>query len=147
VNAWAAVDVTNPAEYFRVSIMSDNTGEPSMTDISSVETYDFSTTAEWHDFVFGVPAKISKYTKYWIVARSDASNQNGYAWSFDTANSYANGGLNPDETIETNVTWQGESATDDHWFKVYWSSATTIKFYDEDPDSGGLQIGPTPSSF
>jgi len=136
-------NVTNPECFFRVRIQGNDNGKPDGIDLSSVETYDFAGSTEWHDFVFSRPARIVSGVKYWIVANSLAPDRNGYAWRFrGAADAYAGGGANVEDTSDSSVMWGTESSNEDFWFRTYkYTYNTVVQFYDGDPDSGGTQIG------
>ena len=154
IAAWDVnADVTDPERFFRVRIQGDDNGKPDGNDLSSVESYDFAGSTEWHDFVFSRPARIVSGAKYWIVANSLAANQNGYAWRYRGApDAYEGGGANVEDTADSSVIWGTESSKEDFWFKTYtYTYNTLVQFYDGDPDNGGIQIssdqslGPIPS--
>lgn len=144
IAAWDVnADVTDPERFFQVRIQGDDSGKPDGNDLSSVESYDFAGSTEWHDFVFSRPARIVSGTKYWIVANSQAPDTNGYAWRFrGVPDAYAGGGANVDDTSDSSVIWGTESSNEDFWFKTYtYTYNTLVQFYDGDPDNGGTQIG------
>lgn len=154
IAAWDVnADVTDPEHFFQARIQGDDSGKPDGNDLSSVESYDFAGSTEWHDFVFFRPARIVNGTKYWIVANSLADNQNGYAWWFGgPPDAYKDGGANVEDTSDSSIIWGTESNKEDFWFKTYtYTYNTLVQFYDGDPDNGGIQIssdqslGPIPS--
>lgn len=154
IAAWDVnADVTDPERFFQVRIQGDDSGKPDGNDLSSVESYDFAGSWEWHDFIFSRPARIVSGVKYWIVANSLAPDTNGYAWRFGgPPDAYDGGGANVDDTLDSSVIWGTESSKEDFWFKTYtYTYNTLVQFYDGDPDNGGIQIssdqslGPIPS--
>ncbi len=139
--AWdVGSDTTDNIQFFKVSIQGNTAdNKPDGIDLSSVESYDFAPSTEWHDFVFSTPAKLTSGTKYWIVARSTAPDVNGYAWRFNRAPDTYSGGESKAST--DGVTWSATGANEDFWFKVYkYTYNTVVGFYDGDPDFGGTQI-------
>lgn len=135
-----ATDVTDPAQYFKVSIQSNDSGQPSGTDLSSVENHDFSSSSwEWHDFVFSIPAQLASGTKYWIVASSTAPFENRYLWRYEgTTDTYTGGEA---KYSSDGVNWSAIPTNEDLCFRTYkYTYNTVISFYDGDPDNGGTQI-------
>jgi len=144
IAAWdVGANVTDPERFFRVRIQGDNNGKPNGVNLSSVESYDFATSTEWHEFVFSKPARIVSGVKYWIVANSLAPDKNGYAWRFRGApDAYGGGGANVEDSSDSSIIWGTESSSEDFWFKTYkYTYNTLVQFYDGDPESGGTQIG------
>jgi len=93
----------------------------------------------WIDFMFPEVVPLLADTTYWIVVHNYAVYQSsGYSVIQTTGNYYANG-------IEVCSYDQGDAWIEwqdrDLLFKAYRSTTTIVKFYDDDPDSGGTLIG------
>ncbi|MCK5027593.1 MAG: hypothetical protein KAS07_04185, partial [Candidatus Pacebacteria bacterium] len=129
-----------------VDIRTNSGTVPSSTTLASATRTTCSPSSNaWVDFEFDEYPTLTNGTTYWIVLKGDgADNSNCWSWATDnTSPSWTQGNYAYDLDGAPEG-WTASTAYDG-LFKVFSSDgpAIDVSFFDDDPSSGGTQIGAT----